>query len=239
VVYAYTQAGPLMIRVLWGWTDQSPPVSAAYYLQVLGYLIVIAAIIGSLVRGLGIYLALRSKKVTMRSRRLLVGLLRADKKLAFTRRVPLLIQVTFLAVVMSLFVSGIVGNLLQGAVFFLFVWVLLFLRTIWLPRLASWQTWARLLASIPLLLRVLLGVFLTYYICGWLIEQLYSAPVLVNSGSGSFQWLLISSCIGLVIMTALTPQPPASLQQRRPRQSVLTSPPMISPQAPPLMGPSR
>src|SRR5207249_8605142 len=85
VVYVWTQAAPLLIRVFWGWTSSPPPLAAAYYLQELGNWVVAAAVIGVGVRSWLTYRSSRDQLVGQRRVRLAAVLKEADLHLAFSR----------------------------------------------------------------------------------------------------------------------------------------------------------
>lgn len=204
-VYLWTLSAPIMIRVLWSWVNSSPPLSAAYFLQELGGLVTGAAIMAALVRGMLTPVAYRDKAVIQRTKRLAAHSQAADRQQAFTRRIPVSIYLALGAAVSTLLISGIIGNFLEGLVVFGFITTLLILRRRVLPRLALWQVYVKQLNSIPLLLRLGLGAIIIYYLTHWILDNTFYLPVLINTPSGSFQWLLVSLCSSLLIMTLLLP----------------------------------
>ena len=204
LVYAWTLAAPLLIRVIWG--DGSPPNSAAYYLQVTGGWVVGAAVVATLARGLIAYRAYQDRAVVQRVMRLSNGFRAADARLAFTRRIPGIGRALLTAASMTLLITGFIANFLEALIVFLFVAVIFTAREVVLPRLGFWVAWANLLKRVPLLIRLGIGAFLVYLIAKVLLTIFWTQPVLIDTASGSFQWILISMCLSIVVITILAPR---------------------------------
>lgn len=206
VVYAWTLAVPLYIRVLWGWTDSSPPISATYYPQSLKSLIIGAAVIASLMRGIIAYRAEKVPQVAQRLGRLMLGLRRADIRPAFTRRLPLSVRALLLAGGMTLLFSGFIGSTAEVAVVYVFLALTLLARMVWLPQQAFWSAWTKLVTRVPLLIRLTMGVIVSYLLGQLLISALSDQPTLSNTSSGTFLWLLTGICLSLLVFIVLVPQ---------------------------------
>src|SRR5262249_43646589 len=87
-VYTWTLAAPLLVRVFWGWIDASPPLGAAYYLQMQGNWIVLSAAGAALARTWLVPRAYHDPAARARVRRLAAALATADTHPAPTRPLP-------------------------------------------------------------------------------------------------------------------------------------------------------
>ncbi len=211
VVYAWTLAVPLYIRILWGWTNSSPPLSATYYPQSLKNLIIGVAVIASIIRGIVAYRVEREQRVAQRVARLVLGLRQADSQPAFTRRIPLFVKALLLAVGMTVLFSGFIGSIAEAAVVFIFLVLILLARMVWLPHLAFWSAWTNFITRIPLLVRLVIGAVVSYILGHLLLSVIPDLPTLSNTNSGTFLWLLVGICLSLLVFIILVPQvPPAS-----------------------------
>ncbi len=210
VVYAWTLAVPLYIRILWGWTNSSPPLSATYYPQSLKNLIIGVAVIASIIRGIVAYRVEREQRVAQRVARLVLGLRQADSQPAFTRRIPLFVKVLLLAVGMTVLFSGFIGSIAEAAVVFIFLVLILLARMVWLPHLAFWSAWAGLMTHVPLLVRLVIGVIVSYLLGQLLLSIIPNLSSLSNTYSGTFLWLLVGICLSLLVFIVLVPQAPSS-----------------------------
>ncbi len=222
IVYAWTLSAPLLIRIFWAWTNDQPPLSAAYYLQEQGGWIVTAAVVGVAVRGWLSYQAQRNRIVAERIERQASALRAADTRLAFSRRLPPYIRAILAVGVLTLLVSGFISTLLWGIILFLFLSFMLIARTTLLPSLPFWQKWLGLIARIPLVARLAAGAFISFILAQAIISYYWVQPT--ADPLQSFLPVLIGVGISLLVMTALVP--PAS-------QLVAAQPP-ARPPAPPL-----
>lgn len=213
LVYAWKQAAPLIIRVFWGWTNSPPPLAAAYYLQERGGWVVAAAALAAATRAWLIMRSYREAAVRQRLLRLLSGLHKADRRPAFTRRLPLWLRTALMAAFSTLLASGFIGSLLEAAAIFLFVWLLLVAHQALLPRVAAWAAWTRLVVRVPLLLRAIAGVLISFYLGRTLLGALQEQQPLVSTPSGTFQPLLISLAVVVIIWMVLVPHQRRSAQQ--------------------------
>jgi len=208
MVYVWTLAAPLLIRVFWGWTSSSPPLAAAYYLQQMGGWVVAAAVMGVVVRGWLTYRANRDQAVAQRMGRLATALKEADTRLAFSRRLPAVVRCLLAALALTLLVSGFIASLLEGILIFLFVSFIFVARVELLPRLSIWVRWIALMTRIPLLARLIGGALVAYYLTQATLTaytQLFPA-VYSDTPSATLRPVLISMCLSLLIMTILLPR---------------------------------
>jgi hypothetical protein len=242
IVYSWTLAAPLLIRVFWAWTDGQPPLSAAYYLQVLGGWVVGAAVIGAVGREWLMYLARRNQATVQRIERQASALRAADTHLAFTRQLPAFGRAILVAAVLTLLISGFIvsaspGSLVEAIFMFIFLAFILIARMALLPSLGFWKSWAALITRLPLVARLAIGAFASYFLAQTIISFYQNQPLADTRTSESFLPVVISIGISLLIMTALIPPAssiPPSARPLFPAQAPAAMPPI---QPPPYMPP--
>lgn len=206
MVYAWALAVPLYIRILWGWSDSLPPLSATYYPQSLKNLIIAVAVIAVIIRGILAYPLERASRVAQRTERLVRGLRNADTHPAFTRRLPFFVRALLLAAGITLLFSGFIGSIVEASIVFIFLALILLARMVWLPHLALWSAWTNLITHVPLLLCLLIGIVVSNVLGLLLLSTLSNLHTISNTASGSFLPLLIGICLSLLVFMILVPQ---------------------------------
>src|SRR5262249_54255145 len=205
-VYTWTLAAPLLVRVFWGWINATPPLGAAYYLQVQGNWIVVSAAASALARTWLVPRAYHDAAARARVRRLAAALVMADTRTAPTRRLPVSLRAVLSAAFLTLLISGFIGGLVEALAVYIFIVVLLFARSLWLPRLGSWNSWERVVTRVPVALRLVV-VFLAGNLESQLIVSAFEErPLLVETASATFLPVLLGVCFGLLTAIVLLPQ---------------------------------
>lgn len=225
IVYVWTQAAPLLIRVFWGWTSTPPPLAAAYYLQQMGYWVIAAAVAGAVGREWLTYRANRDALVAQRRGRLATALKAADTRPAFSRHLPAVVRSALAALALTLLVSGFIASLIEGIILFLFMSGIFIARTEVLPRLSIWVTWVAFVGRIPLPLRLVVGAFFAYYLTLATLTaytQLFP-QVYTDTPSATLRPVLFGMCLSLLIMTILLPRV-SPARPTAPSQPVATRP---------------
>jgi hypothetical protein len=216
LVYSWVQAAPLVVRVYWSWTNSTPPLSSAYYLQMDGNWLVYAAALAAALRAWLSYMAYQQQAVKARVRRLASALATAETHQALLRKIPTTIRVALTAGALTLLLSGFIGGLVEAGIILVFIALILLARSLWLPRAGLWTAWARLIGRVPVVIR-LIAVFLAGNYVSNAIVSLWLAPPewLVSitrwyaeqnrSQSSTFLPVLLSTCLGLLIAVVLLP----------------------------------
>jgi hypothetical protein len=205
-VYTWTLAAPLLIRVFWGWGDASPPVAAAYFLQVQGNVVVDAALLAALLRSWLTREAYRQTATRQRVDALEAALVAADTRQAPTRRVPPAVRAVLTAAGLTLLLSGFIAGLFAAAVVCVFISLILIARTLWLPHFGWWTAWARQVTRIPVAVR-LVAVFIAGNVEGQIIvNALSQVSSFTSSASATFFPILLSVCLGILTAVVLLPQ---------------------------------
>ena len=244
IVYSWTLSAPLLIRIFWAWTNDQPPLSAAYYLQEQGGWVVAAAVVGVAVREWLAHQARRNPVVTQRIERQASALRAADTRRAFSRQLPSYIRAILAAGVLTLLISGFISSLLWGVIIFLFLSFVLIARTSVLPSLALWKKWVGMIARIPVVARLAAGALISYILSEGIISFFENQPSADIRTSESFLPVLISVGISLLIMTALVPpvsqlvatptpaRPPTPTSYGSPPPPIWSAPPTVQPPPP-------
>jgi hypothetical protein len=233
IVYAWTLSAPLLIRIFWAWTNDQPPLSAAYYLQQQGGWVVAAAVVAVAIREWLSHLAKRNPVVTERIGRQVSALRAADTRPAGSRSLPSYIRAMLAAGVLTLLTSGFLSSILWGVILFLFLSFLLITRTNLLPSLPFWWKWVSLMARVPVVVRLLAGALISY-IVSQIVLSIYqnqqnqqSLLIQTTQANDTFMPVLIGVSISLLVMAVLIP--PAS-------QLAAAPPPARRPPVPPTYG---
>jgi len=192
LVYLWTLSVPLLIRIFWAWSDGQPPLSAAYYLQVLGGWVVAAAVAGVAVREWLAYLARRNALVVQRLELQASTLRAADTHPAFSRQLPPFVHDILTAGILTLLISGFVASLLEGVIIFLFLSFILITRVTLLPSLGFWKRWIGIITRLPLVARLALGVVVSYLVSKQIISYYQTQPIANIPTSESFLPVVIS-----------------------------------------------
>ncbi len=231
IVYTWTLSAPLLIRIFWAWTNDQPPLSAAYYLQQQGGWVVAAAVIGVAVRQWLAHQAQRNPAALQRFERQASAIRAADTRPAFSRRLPSYVRAILAAAVLTALISGFISSLLWGVILFLFLSFILIARTTLLPSLVLWKKWVGMIARIPIVARVAVGALLSFIVSQVIISFFQNQPSANLRTSESFLPVLISVGISLLIMTALVP--PASQLVATPVSARPPTPPFYGSPPPP------
>jgi hypothetical protein len=214
LVFAWVLAAPLAIRVVWGWgwLLSNPPLAAMIYVETMGSVVIIAALIGGVARGATQYLSYlaaqgrRGLPYIQRIQRLQAALRSADSRAAITRRLPLSVRSIFIASVITLLLSGIIATPLEAALVFAYVALILVARNSTLPRFPPWTTWTRRITRLPLLLRLLASILATYAVAWLVITIGQGLPLLADTPTGSFQPIVIAIGLSLLVAVVLLPR---------------------------------
>lgn len=216
LVYSWTQAAPLLVRIFWGWINSSPPLDAIHSLQEDGGWLIYPALLAAGLRAYLSYRAYQQPAVKQRVTRLAGALVAADTRQAVTRRLPTWARVALTAGALTLLLSGYIGGLPEAAIILVFLALILFARAVLLPRWSLWASWARLVTRVPVVIRLIV-VFLAGNVIGnsivglweqppdWLAQLLQQYAQVNRSSSATFLPVLLSTCLGLLVAVLLLP----------------------------------
>ncbi|WP_220198955.1 hypothetical protein [Ktedonospora formicarum] len=170
LVYAWIQAAPLLIRTFWGWGwyRLNTTTAAMYYLQTpeMSKWIIWFAVFSFVLRNVLAYRASAKSSFIEREERLSRGFKEADAHPGVLRRLPPFLRALVSAGITTLVLGGVLTDPREGLIFFLFLWFLLIMRGTILPRFSFWTSWTRLVARVPVLMR-LLAALLIIYVLAW------------------------------------------------------------------------
>ncbi len=218
LIYGWTLAAPMVIRILWNWAARIPPMTVAGFANAAGLWLPATAVAAVISRGVLTAWALGRNSAREAMGRLIVALRQADQHPAISRRLPVWVRVLAAAGAATLLISGFLSTLWLGAVMFGIIALIFLARLIALPSLELWRRWARLAQRLPLLFRWITAASGTY----GLTRAVLAAPgqaTRFNGIPGAFQAELISICLSLVLFLVLVPGDPANSARHQPMSS--------------------
>lgn len=235
LVYSWTQSVPLLQRPIFTWRGDTPTVASMYPLQNYAYWVVLAAFLGAGARTALEALTWDSTALRARQARFGAALAAAARRVGWTR-VPWPARLAVGALFTTILLSGMFPGWGDG-IALLVLLILIYLARQFLSNLVP--QWYHLASKVPLIARLLLAVllswFLTRLVLGVLWPSNYIASALLRRlleplrDGTSFRPIMLTTLVGLLIATVLTPPPP----ETRPARAV---PPAAPPQPPPYTG---
>ncbi len=206
IVYAWTFSAPMVVRSIWmwAWHNEWPPLTIPYFTGVLDPGLPAAAAIAALARAVLTWWARGREAVRHNARKLAAALTEADRRPAFTRRLPSWAGALLSALVVTLLLGGFIATLWLGISMFGVIAAILVGRAVVLPGVPGWGMWAALAGKAPLLVRWLIVVG-AGCLAAWLVYLTSGAAVQANQAAGAFGPELTSVVLGLVVATLLLP----------------------------------
>ncbi len=193
LVYLWTLAAPVLIRPLFTWRGQSPPVAAISSLQETGWvLVVLAAVVGG-ARGALEHLA-AGPLVVAASGRLLAAFAAVPARRSRLGNLPGVVRAALLALPLTVFLAGIIPTWVDGALFAVFLTLLLWFRVAMPGRLGPW---VQGLVRVPWFLR--LGA-------AAVISHLASSFIVKGFWGSSFRPAFLAVCVWITVFVLLFPR---------------------------------
>jgi hypothetical protein len=213
LVYGWTLAAVMVIRISWAWAGQSPPLSEKYYLEATDPWLPVAAAAGVLMRGWLTHRAQSNMTLRARVRDFLLALFKAEQRRALPRRFSGWARIVLTALMMTLLTAGYINSLLLGAFVFVAYGSILVARTYFLPRLGIWTRWTGAVGKAPLIVRLALALLAGYLITKSVLALPGQATQL-NGVPGQFGPQIASALLGLAVAAALLPQTSTATAQK-------------------------
>jgi hypothetical protein len=214
LVYGWTLAAPMVIRILWSWARATPPITFTYFSEETSTWVPVAAAVAALAREILALRAASRDNVLSNIEALARACHEADEHPAFTRRIPAPARAMLAAVFLTLLISGFIATLVLGVVIWALVSGALIARAVVLARSPAWNQWAGLAQNIPLLFRWSVAMAASYLLARGILAMPGQAAT-INSAAGAFQAELVSLALGLITSMALLPGPPQSATENR------------------------
>ena len=201
LVYAWTLAVPALIRPIYTWQGSNPPVQAIAPLQKTGWILAVLAIVIGVARAVLEHWAAGRPAMVQRLTVLRASLVKA--KPSRVGHLPLWADVILKASLTTLVLSGILETWLDAVGTVVVLALIITAREGILPALGRWTR----LARAPLLVRLVAGVAVSYYLGLKVLETMWH-------GSSSFRPILIGVIVSLIVFTLLLPGRGTEAQSR-------------------------
>lgn len=204
LVYLWVFASPMLLRVLWTWAHQIPPLSPRDYGNVLNPWLPLAAGVGVVARAVLVRRTSADQPLKDRTRRLLQETLLANRKPGWSASLPAWLRAVFTALALTLLLAGLIASWWLAALVCAALVGTCLLRNCVLPGLGVWTKWAHLISRVPLIFRLTAlsvgGYFLTLGLLrlpGWGVSE--------NGNPGHFEAELACFGVGLLWLIVLLP----------------------------------
>jgi hypothetical protein len=192
VLYAWVLSIPIVVRVAWSWSGNTPPVDLAYFLQVINPWLPILIVLACGGRA-AIALLVEHEEPVVES---VPTKAESDSSTIW--------KMSALALLLTSYVSGFIASFWLGLLVFAIVAAVLIGRALFLPRVAAWSAWAGLAARLPAIARWIIFSILAYLVPAELLN-LPGWSASSNSTPGEFWAELVILGVLFVIGLALFP----------------------------------
>jgi len=192
LVYLWTQAVATLIRPVYTWHGNSPPIAAIQPLQNLGWLLAILAGVVGMARVVLEFIAENKPEVLARRIKLRQAWGRSE---SHHRLITALAMAPFKALLLTFLLGGILDSWLQMIVLIVVLLLVFLIRGIAAEYLGFWS---RAASYVPILIRLLLALAISYMLSAPIIQILWSQ-------TSSFLPILIGTVISLVVFSILLP----------------------------------
>jgi hypothetical protein len=237
LAYSWSQSVPILQRPIFTWHDTSPTVESMSPLQQHAQWVVLAAIVGAIGRVVFEALTRGNEGVQGRATRFAAMIAGAGRQRVTWTSVPLPARLVAGAILTTLLLSGMLPGWGDGILLLLLLAVVYISRQFLSDLVPGWYG---LLNRVPLVLRLLVAAVISRLLTPLVLAPLWPYGYETNPllklfdpilnrvrDSTSFRPILLTTLIGLIIATILTPPAP------RPRQSRPPGPaPVLPPQGP-------
>jgi hypothetical protein len=234
LTYSWSQSVPILQRPIFTWRNDTPTVVAMSPLQQHAHWVVLAAICGAVARIAFETLTRGNMAVQARAERFAAQIAGADRQRITWTSAPLPARLVVGAILTTLLLSGMLPGWGDGILLLLML-VAVYLARQFVSDLVP--VWYRLLNRVPLVLRLVAAAVLSRLLTPIILTPLWPSgfntnpllklfdPILSRvRDSTSFRPILLTTLIGLIIATILTPPAPQPRPSPPPDQ-VPTLPP--------------
>jgi len=204
LLYAWTLAAPMVIRILWDWAGATPPVTFTHFSEITSTWLPLAGVVASLARAWLSFRAAPSAAVARNIDALTRAFRQSDERPAPTRRMPIPVRAALSALLVTLFVSGFIATFALGLVIWAFVSGILIARSTILTKHPGWNQWAEFAQQIPLIFRWGAAMTASYLLARSTLA-LPGQAASINRAAGAFQAELVSLALTLVVCLLLLP----------------------------------
>lgn len=191
LLFLYLQAVPLLIRPLFTWRGFMPPVQAVSPIQNLGWVIALIAFVVAVLRVLAEYgAAVKDPEAS----EVLADRLDSIARPGLLNRLPWVARLALGSGFGTLLFAGLLDSWLNALILFLGILSIGAVRSV----LPVWGgAWSQGISRIPMVLRLLLALGVSYFFCFRLLANLQLG--------GSFQPLVWALLLSMLFVAALLP----------------------------------
>lgn len=201
LVYVWTQAAPTLIRPVYTWQGNQPPVAAIQPLQVNSQILVVVAAILGVIRIVIEYQSLNNPSVKKRASVLQQVL----TERASSRPFPVWIAVPIKAAFSTFMLSGILTGWQDAIIVGVLLLLAMLLRESVLIRLDT--RWINQICRVPLLLRIVVAFAINYFLAVKIVEVMWNS-------TSTFLPIVISTILSFVVFALLIPNAGSQRQKK-------------------------
>lgn len=191
-VYAWTQTAAVLIRPVWAWTSNTPPVAGIAPLQETGWLVACLAMGARAIRVVLETRALMREGVSAQLRTLQSEILH---QASMQKPLPSWISIIGKSAVLTVFLAGMLTTWLQAVTLYIALVLILFFRQFISHRCGIWVSW---MTKVPLIIRLVIWFIGIYYFSNYIVEHAWYS-------TNDFSPILIISVTGSILFTLLLP----------------------------------
>lgn len=194
LVFLWSQSIPILIRPVYTWQGNSPPVPAIAPLQSNAQiLIALAAILGA-TRIVLEYRAFNDPKVSEHGKKLQQKIAERDKS---SWSLPATIALPLKAAFTTFMLSGMLTNWVEAIILGVSLLLTMLLRKNLPTKMAGWTS---LVSRVPLLLRLIVVSTINYFLALKVLEVMWN-------NTSTFFPIIISTIFGIILFSLLMPIP--------------------------------
>jgi hypothetical protein len=206
-VYAWTLAAPMIVRVHWRWPGGTPPITVFEYIAALDPWLPVTAATAMAAR-LGLALAARGKldQEAVSGARLHMTVM--DRQRA-SGPMSAVLKALGGALLTTVLISGLIDTLTRAVWVFGIVAAMFIARNVFLPKMQPWSWWAELVNRVPLVVRWVATILVSYGVSRSILSISSLSPR-VNPVPGAFGAEIFCFLLSLMVGIALLPPIPST-----------------------------
>ncbi len=201
LVYVWINTVPTLIRPVYTWQGQRPPVAAIQPLQSNGIVLVILAVILGIARIILEYRALKYLQVQEQALKLQATL---NKSKSLDDSLPSFFLTIFKAVFATFMLSGLLANQIEGIILCSTILALMIVRRQLRTRMGGWIDF---ISRFPLIFRLMFAALINYWVAGKIIEAMWRS-------TSTFLPITISVIASIIIFSLIIPKPRTKTQSK-------------------------
>jgi hypothetical protein len=201
LVYIWTQSVPTLIRPIYTWQGNQPPIAAIAPLQNNGQILVTLVAICGMIRIVFEYRILAQSKFNT----ILDKFKSEFQPVASQKLLPVWLGLTFKAIFSTFILSGIISSWLDAILLASSLLFAMFMREVQMNLLnTEWINWV---CKVPLLVRLIIAAISSYLLAGIIIGLMWNS-------TSAFLPIVISTIVGYIVFSLLMPNSPSHIYKK-------------------------